>query len=43
LLYEINTLTAKSKVLVGWANVHGSQHQYNEINATMLTGDKNYA
>ena len=43
LLYEINTLVAKSKVLVGWANINGSSHNYNAIDATMLIGDKNYA
>ncbi len=33
LLYEINTLVARSKILVGWANVHGKNHDYNSISA----------
>ena len=42
LLYEINTLVAKSRVLVGWANVNGMQHQYNAINAEYIFGDATY-
>lgn len=33
LLYELNTLVAKSKVLVGWANKNGANHNYNAISA----------
>lgn len=43
LLYEINTLVAKSKVLVGWANKNGSQHNYNAINAEYILGDTTLA
>lgn len=42
LFYEINTLTASSKVLTGWAHIHGAQHDYNAIDATLLTSDTNY-
>lgn len=42
LLYEINTLVAKSRILVGWANTHGANHDYNAIDATLLTSDTNY-
>ena len=33
LLYELNTMVAKSKVLVGWANKNGANHNYNAISA----------
>lgn len=33
LLYELNTLVAKSKVLVGWATRNGANHNYNTISA----------
>lgn len=33
LLYELNTLVAKSRVLVGWANKNGANHNYNAITA----------
>lgn len=39
ILYEINTLVASSKVLIGWANIHGSDHKYNTIDATKYTVD----
>ena len=31
LLYELNTLIAKTKVLVGWANMTGQSHTYEMI------------
>ena len=43
LLYEINTLVARSKVLVGWANIHGQQHEYNAFNAEQIVGDNTLA
>lgn len=33
LLYELNTMVAKSRVLVGWANKNGANHNYNAISA----------
>lgn len=33
LLYELNTLVAKTRVLVGWANKNGANHNYNTISA----------
>ena len=33
LLYELNTLVAKSRVLIGWANKNGANHNYNAISA----------
>ena len=33
LLYELNTLVAKSRVLVGWANKNGANHNYNALSA----------
>ena len=33
LLYELNTLVAKSRVLVGWANKNGANHNYNALTA----------
>lgn len=43
LLYEINTLVAHSKVLIGWANIHGANHDYNAIEQQKLTIDPSYA
>lgn len=43
LIYEINTLVAYSKVLIGWANAQGAQHNYNAIDATMIIGDTTLA
>ena len=31
LLYEINTLVAKTKVLIGWATKLGANHTYNQL------------
>lgn len=31
LVYELNTLIAKTKVLVGWANTTGNYHTYNTL------------
>jgi len=31
LLYELNTLVCKSKVLVGWASKNGVNHNYNQF------------
>jgi len=31
LLYELNTLVCRSKVLVGWANKDGVNHNYNQF------------
>ncbi len=33
LLYELNTLVAKTRVLVGWATKNGANHNYNTISA----------
>lgn len=36
LLYELNTLIAKTKVLVGWANMTGQSHTYEMIDSQSL-------
>lgn len=36
LLYELNTLIAKTKVLVGWANMTGQSHTYEMIDPQSL-------
>lgn len=36
LLYELNTLIAKTKVLVGWANMTGQSHTYELIDPQSL-------
>ena len=41
-LYEINTLVAKSKVLTGWASAHGNYHNYNAIEPERILGDSTY-
>ena len=42
LLYELNTLVAKSRVLVGWATKNGAQHNYNAISAESLLVDNDF-
>ena len=36
LIYELNTLIAKTKVLVGWANMTGQSHTYNLLDPQSL-------
>lgn len=40
--YEINTLVAKTKVLVGWAYKNGANHTYNQISADQLLVDNTF-
>lgn len=42
LLYELNTLVAKSKVLIGWANKNGAIHNYNTISAEDIIVDNDF-
>lgn len=42
LLYELNTMVAKSKVLVGWANKNGANHNYNAISAQDILVDNDF-
>ena len=39
LLYELNTLVSKSKVLVGWATKNGANHKYNQFTADQILTD----
>ena len=39
LIYELNTLIAKTKVLVGWANAAGADHTYNTFDASQILVD----
>lgn len=39
LIYELNTLIAKTKVLVGWANTTGNYHTYNALDPESLLLD----
>ena len=42
LLYELNTLVAKSKVLIGWANKNGANHNYNTMSAAEILVDNDF-
>ena len=39
LLYELNTLVAKSKVLIGWAYKDGANHNYNQFTVDQILTD----
>ena len=39
LLYELNTLVAKTKVLIGWANRDGANHKYNQFTVDQILTD----
>lgn len=39
LVYELNTLIAKTKVLTGWANSTGNYHTYNTLNPESIIID----
>ena len=39
LIYELNTLVAKTKVLVGWANTTGESHTYETIDPQSIIVD----
>ena len=39
LVYELNTLVAKTKVLVGWANTTKNSHTYNTLNPESIIID----
>lgn len=39
LLYELNTLVCKTKVLVGWANKNGANHNYNQFTVDQILTD----
>ena len=39
LLYELNTLVCKSKVLVGWASKNGVNHNYNQFTVDQVLTD----
>lgn len=39
IIYELNTLIAKTKVLVGWANLNGNYHTYNTLNPDSIIID----
>lgn len=39
LLYELNTLVCKTKVLVGWANKYGANHKYNQFTVDQILTD----
>ena len=39
LLYELNTLVCKTKVLVGWANKNGANHSYNQFTVDQILTD----
>lgn len=39
LIYELNTLVAKTKVLVGWANSTGNYHTYNTLSPDSIIID----
>lgn len=39
IIYELNTLIAKTKVLVGWANLSGNYHTYNTLNPNSIIID----
>ena len=36
LLYELNTLVCKSKVLIGWASKNGANHKYNQFTVDQI-------
>ena len=40
LLYELNTLVSKTKVLVGWATKNGANHKYNTWTVNEIITDK---
>ncbi len=39
LLYELNTLVCKSKVLIGWASFNGANHTFNQFTIDQLLTD----
>ena len=39
LLYELNTLVSKTRVLVGWANKNGANHKYNQFTVDQILTD----
>ena len=39
LLYELNTLVVKSKVLIGWASRNGVNHKYNQFTVDQILTD----
>lgn len=39
LLYELNTLVCKAKVLVGWATKNGANHKYNQFTVNEILTD----
>lgn len=39
LLYELNTLTCKSRVMVGWASKTGTQHDYHKYTVDRILSD----
>ena len=41
LLYELNTLVAKTKVLIGWANTNGANHKYNQYTVDQVLTEPN--
>jgi len=39
ILYELNTLIAKSKVLTGWAGSNGANHKFNQFTVDEILTD----
>ena len=39
LLYELNTLVSKTKVLVGWATKNGANHKFNQWTVDQILTD----
>ena len=40
LLYELNTMVAKSRALVGWANKNGANHNYSASDTSILVDNQ---
>jgi hypothetical protein len=42
LIYELNSLVAKTKVLVGWSNYNGANYKYNTLDPNSLIIDNEF-